>query len=461
MSVIYSVIGFLLAISVLVAVHEFGHFWVARKLGVKVLRFSIGFGKPLWKKVAGEDQIEYVIAAIPLGGYVKMLGQGEGQSEQQGEDAVAEHEAHRAFDRQAIWKRTLIVLAGPGINFIFAIVLFTLLGMQTQQRAVPQFGDLPSHSSLAQAGVQAGDELVSIDGRVVDYMWQHDWYIVNQVLKAQPLSIAIRSGEQPAQTIVLDTSQVPIYNINPASLMYQLGFIAPAPFVNAQIDSVSAGSAAERAGLQAGDTVLSVNQTPIQSWQQLVAAIKASSDAPLQLLIERAGQTSSLSVIPEIVDVQGQQIKRIGIRHAPVSPAPEQIVQINRSPSAALGYGIERTWLMSSLTVRMLWKMLTLQVSHKNVSGPITIADVAGQAIQISWQTYALVLALISVSLGVMNLLPIPMLDGGHLLNYAVEAVAGRDIANKFFAVGQQVGLLMLICLMSLAFYNDIFRLLN
>lgn len=457
MGFLYSIVGFFLAIGVLVAVHEFGHFWVARKLGVKVLRFSIGFGKPLWTKVAGKDQVEYVIAAIPLGGYVKMLGEGDDP------DSIAPDEAHRAFDRQPIWKRALIVLAGPGINFLFAIILFMILGMNTQQGVTPVFGDMGEQSLVAQAGVQPGDKLLTVDGRQVDFMLQHDLYIFNQVLKGSDIAITVQlandSGNQ--RTVVLDTSNVPIYNINPQSLMRQLGFVRMAPPASTRISQVSPNSAADKAGLKVDDEFVSINQIPVNNWRDMVAQIQPSAGIPLNVVIQRGESRLRLVVTPEEVDVDGQKVARMGIGRAPTPYLPEQIIDVSRSPGQALSYGVERTWLMSSLTLRMLWKMVTLQVSHKNVNGPITIADVTGQAIQIGWETYVYVLAVISISLGVMNLLPIPMLDGGHLLMYSVELVAGQRVAERAFAVGQRLGVLMLVCLMSLAFYNDIFRLLN
>lgn len=454
MSFLYSVVGFLLAIGVLVTVHEFGHYWVARKLGVKVLAFSIGFGKPLWKRVAGPDQTEYIVAAIPLGGYVKMLGEGAYAT------PVPEHEQHRSFDRQPIWKRSLIVMAGPAINFLFAIVLFMGLGLATERNLLPEFGNLPASSLLAEAGVQPGDRLVSVDSKPVQHLFEHDLYIFNQVLKRQDIQVEVLSAGA-TKTLQLNTANVPIYNINPASLMRQLGFAPIAPPSSTKIAAVSVGSAADSAGLQAGDRFISIDQQPIQRWQDLVAVVAPAAGQPLAVVVQRDAAQLSMMITPESREVDGQKIGLLGVTGEFIPYPPEQIVEINRNPLEALVYGAEKTWLMSSLTVRMLWKMVTLQVSPKNVNGPITIADVAGQAIQIGWQTYIYVLAVISISLGVMNLLPIPMLDGGHLLMYAVEIVAGKNASEKVFAVGQRLGVLMLVGLMSLAFYNDIFRLLN
>ena len=453
MSFFYSVFGFLIAIAILVAVHEFGHFWVARKLGVKVLRFSVGFGKPLWKKVAGEDQTEYVIAAIPLGGYVKMLGDG-------GDEPIDPSERHRAFDKQPIWKRSLIVAAGPGINFLFAIILFMFLGLGSEEHVVPIFGEFSETSTVAQAGVIPGDTLLEIDGRPVKHMYERDLYVFNQVLKGDSIEIKV-SGQKGERLLELQTDDIPIYNINPVSMMRQLGLVSLAPPTTTEIDYVEPGSPADKAGLQKNDVFVEIANKPIKAWQDLVMIVVPSPGKPLDVTIKRDSVEFDVVITPDTRVSGEREIGVLGVRRAYIPYPEEQIVKFSRSPLEAFVYGVERTWEMSSVTIRMLWKMVTLQVSHKNISGPITIADVAGQAVQISWQSYVYVLAAISISLGVMNLLPIPMLDGGHLLTYMVEIVAGRSISEKFFAAGQKVGILLLLSLMSLAFYNDIFRLLN
>lgn len=454
MSFLYSILGFLLAIGVLVAVHEFGHFWVARKLGVKVLAFSVGFGKPLWKRTAGPDQTEYILGAIPLGGYVKMLGEGST------DEPIPAHELSRSFDRQPIWKRSLIVLAGPGINFLFAILLFMLLGMNTEKTLIPEFGQLPESSALFEAGVVPGDTLLSIDGKPARHLFEHDLYIFNQVLKRENINLEV-AGVKGIRELEISTGEVPIYNINPGSLMRQLGFVPLAPPTTTAISSVSENSPAQEAGLQEGDRFVRINDTQINSWRDLSEIVMPSAGKPLNVVVQRGAAELNMTITPESRELNGQQVGLLGVARA-FTPYPDnQLVEFSRNPLQALVYGAEKTWLMSSLTLRMLWKMVTLQVSHKNVNGPITIADVAGQAIQIGWETYVYVLAVISISLGVMNLLPIPMLDGGHLLMYTVELAAGKNISEKVYAVGQRVGVLLLACLMSLAFYNDIFRLLN
>lgn len=455
MGFIYSVIGFLIAISVLVAVHEFGHFWVARKLGVKVLKYSIGFGKPLWRKVHGEDQIEYVVAAIPLGGYVKMLGEGDPDS------PIDPKERHRAFDNQPIWKRSLIVLAGPGINFLFAILLFLILGLMSKEALIPDLGEPPADSVVARAGVLAGDKLIDVDGKNVEFFGQHDLYIFNRVLQGEDIRLTIQQAAGSTINVKVPVSDIPIYNINPSVLVRSIGLMPTFPNISTILSRIIDGSPAAISGLQVDDEIIAVDGVAVDSWEGLVDKISAAPNKELELTIVRDQVQKIISVTPEAKELNGEVVGRVGIGPKVLPYLPEQYVMVDRSIGQALAYGVEQTWLMSSVTMRMLWKMVTLQVSSKNISGPITIAEVTGQAIQIGLDYYLFILAVISISLGVMNLLPIPMLDGGHLLMYAVELGAGRDISHKVFAVGQRVGVFLLICLMSLAFYNDIFRLLN
>jgi len=454
LSFIYSIIGFVIAIGVLVAVHEFGHFWVARKLGVKVLTFSIGFGKPIWRRVSGPDQIEYVIARIPLGGYVKMLGEGSAA------DPVDPKEAHRAFDNQPIWKRTLIVAAGPGINFLFAILLFMLLGMQAERRLEPVFGNVTEQSVLAEAGVKAGDRLVSVDGKSARFLTEHDLYVFNQVLKRAPIELEINSSGTTSN-VTIPTNNIPIYKVNPSSLMRQLGFVGVMPVITTDIERVAAGSPADTGGLKIGDKFVSIDQTPINNWNDLTSLVQPAAGKPLLITVDRGGANVSMTITPKSVKVGDITYGQLGVGPTVLPPRPEQIIEINRSPLEAMVHGVNQTWLMSTLTLRMLGKMITLQVSHKNVNGPLMIADVAGQAIQVGFSTYLYFLALISISLGVMNLLPIPMLDGGHLASYVVEVFAGKRFAQKAFIAVQPFGMLMLAGLMSLAFYNDILKIFN
>ena len=454
MGFVYSVIGFILAIGILVTVHEFGHYWVARKLGVKVLRFSVGFGKPLWKKVAGPDQTEYVLAAIPLGGYVKMLGENDPDAH------IDSDERHRAFDNQPIWKRSLIVAAGPGINFIFAILLFMFIAMQDYQRPVPVFGSIPANTPLAEAGLKGGETLLSVNGREFRFFAEHDLYIFNEVLQRNDLVLEVQESGRD-RTITLSTADIPIYNINPTSLMRQLGFARIARPPTREISQVTKDSPAEQAGLQAGDKFVSIDGQPITRWDDLVRLVQPAAGKPLPMRMDRDGVQYEVTVTPKTITVGDRQYGQLGVRSTFEPYRPDQLVTISNSPWQALQEGTKQTWEMSVTILRVLGKMVTLQISHQNVNGPIMIADVAGQVIQVGLEPYIYFIALISISLGVMNLLPIPMLDGGHLMRFAVELVAGKNASEKVYMAIQPLGLLMLFGLMSLAFYNDILRIFN
>ena len=454
MSFFYSVLGFLIAISVLVAVHEFGHFWVARKLGVKVLKFSIGFGKPLLRWVGGKDQTEYLISAIPLGGYVQMLGENEPQANLQGD------ERDRSFDAQPIWKRSAIAAAGPAINFLFAILLFIVLGLAPERQFAPVFGEVPESSELGKLGVGSDDQLLAVDGRSAAHLGEHNLYIFNQVLKGEPIVFSVvRKAEQVDLTVVTDG--IPLYNINPTTMIRQLGLYPKFTPASSELGMIVDGSPAQAAGLEVGDRIVSVGGTTVDTWRDLTALITPNGGQRVEIEYVRDGQLFSAIVTPEL-DTNSEPARAIiGVGRAAQLADDENLVDINRGVPQAFAYGVEQTWLISELTVRMLAKMISLQVSPKNVNGPITIADVAGQTIQIDWQAYIHFLAVISISLGIMNLLPIPMLDGGHLMMFAIEATAGRRASEIFYGVGQRIGILLLAGLMSLAFYNDIFRILN
>ena len=453
MAFLYSVVGFLIAIAILVAVHEFGHYWVAKKLGVKVLAFSIGFGKPIFSKKSGADNTEYILASIPLGGYVKMLDENEGN--------VAKSEKHRAFNRQPIWKRTCIVAAGPLINFLFAILVFILLGISPVESLKPTLGEVPEQSVAAKSGIKPGDKLLSIDGRDYKYFDQHNLYLFNQVLKKKPITFVIENDVAGAHEVIVNTADISIRKLSPNFLMQTMGLMPYLPKLATELNLVVEGSPAEQAGLRKGDKIIEIDGQQVDAWAQLVELISAAPNKPTLLAVERDGAVMSFTITPEKIEKDGKTIGRIGV--SPMVPEiPEAYkTHYQRNIVQSIGYGFEQTWLMSSVTVRMLGKMLIREASPKNISGPITIAEYTGKAIQIGLDYYLYLLAVISISLGVMNLLPIPMLDGGHLLFYLFEAVAGKPLSERWMQYGQQLGLLLLFGLMSLAFYNDIFRLMN
>ncbi len=452
MGFLYSLIGFLIAIAVLVTVHEFGHYYVAKKLGVKILRFSVGFGAPLWKKVAGADNTEYTIAAIPLGGYVKMLGEED--------DEYAPEDAHRAFNNQSLWKRAAIVFAGPAINFIFAIVIYAGLMWTGVEGLKPIVGDIPAESVMAKSGLKSGDEIQSIDGKSANYFGEHRLYVFNKVLKQNSIDVAVLREGQPVN-VKADLSGISVRTLSPSFMSHRIGLHGVRPKALAEVGRVVEGSPADKAGLLVDDKLAVINGVSVDSWQSAVEAIQASNGQPLSMSLIRQGQEVDIALTPEIVTVGENRIPRVGIG-AKVEPIPEEFFKDYRyGLFSGFAKAVEDTWNMSVVSLRMFGKMLTMQASPKNISGPITIAQVAGDAIQVSLPYFLNILAMISISLGVINLLPIPMLDGGHLLYYAVEAATGKPVSEGVQLIGQKIGLFFIASLMCLAFYNDIFRLIG
>jgi regulator of sigma E protease len=307
MSFLYSVVGFLIAISILVAVHEFGHFWAARRLGVKVLKFSIGFGKPLWSRVSGPDQTEYRLAAIPWGGYVHMLGEG-------GPDTpIDPKDAHRSFDAQPIWKRSIIAAAGPAINFMFAALLFMFLGFSSEQQFKPVFGELPATSKLAELGVNSGDRLLEVDGKAVVHLSEYNLYIFNQVLKGEPIEFKVEDvgkitvgigdaglsdGQSSVRTVLMPTEDMPLYNINPSSLIYQVGLIPYFPPADTTLGTVLEDSPAFAAGLRSGDRIININGVDVLVWRELTDLIAPNADQSIELKYEREGSVYDISLTP-------------------------------------------------------------------------------------------------------------------------------------------------------------------
>jgi len=450
---LFTILAFIVALGILITVHEFGHFWVARRLGVKVLRFSIGFGRPLWSRRVGRDRMELVIAWIPLGGYVKMLDEHEGE--------VAAEERPRAFNRQPLWKRSLIVLAGPAFNFLFAILVYWILFMAGMTGIKPVVGHVTTNSLAAQAGFRAGETLVTIDGRAVQSWNQHRLYFFRRALQNQPVRVETRDTGGVVQVRTIDLKGFPLARVNASLLEQGIGLYGYIPPVLPVIGAVEKGKAGERSGLRPGDRLLAVNGVAFTSWPAFVEHVNASPDKPFQLTVERNGKPLTLSVRPQPFQHNDRTIGRLHIypRHAPI---PDDMrTRVRHGPVAALGASLEQTWGMSWLTLEMLYHMLRLEVSAKNLSGPITIAQYAGASARIGLEPFVLFLAIISISLGVLNLLPIPVLDGGHLLYYLIEGIIRRPLSERTLAVGQQVGLAMLAALMFLAIYNDLTRLFS
>lgn len=452
-SFIYMIFAFVIAISVLVVVHELGHYWVARLLGVKVLRFSVGFGKPLWSRRFGRDKTEWAISAIPLGGYVKMLDEREGK--------VAKRDLARTFNRQSILKRIAIAFAGPFFNFAFAILTYSFLLMAGVEGIRPVVGQVAPNSLAERAGFESGDLLLSVDDYKIESWDQRRLYLYERALDRATVRFTVADKDRVKQERLLDLSSLSAADVGAGLLERRIGLFPALPEPEPVIGSLEEKGVAAQAGIKVGDRIVAIDGRPVTTWQAVVAAISTRAGEILKVQVERNGATQEFNVTPQAVDNGGQRIGRIGVGvQRPKLPA-DMLVRVQHGPLAAIGEGIDTTWRMSSLTLKMLAKMLVLEVSTETISGPLTIAQYAGASAQIGFERFIQFLAVVSISLGVLNLLPVPVLDGGHILFYLIEGIRGRPLSDTAMYWGQQIGIFMLIALMALAFYNDFTRLLH
>ncbi len=455
MKMLIFVAAFLVAIGILVAVHEFGHFWVAKKLGFKVLRFSIGFGKPLLTRVGRDaDRTEYCLAAIPLGGYVKLLDEREGE--------VLPAELQRSFTRKPILHRIAVLLAGPAMNLIFASLLYAVLAMVGIEAVKPVVGQVRLDSPAADAGLRRGDQIVRVGDRDVEDTEQLQIDLLRQVADDGVIPMRVRrDGSEHALTLRVTSDRRPL--TEPGRLLQGLGFDLATWKADSVVQSAPQGSAGARAGLRAGDRLLAVDDQPIGNSSDFISAVTGSAGREISIDVQRAGaRVRIVTVVPRVTE-QGRAVGRLGITLAEGPRVwPPGLIEMHRSgPLAALAVGVSKTWEMSSVTVQMLSRILTGQVSAKNISGPISIAEFAGISAYLGATAFISFLAIISVSLGVLNLLPVPLLDGGQVLYQLVEAVKGSPLSERAQNLGQQLGIALLVVLMSLAFYNDISRHFN
>ena len=451
MSFLHTVISFIVALGVLIVVHEYGHYLMARLCNVRVLRFSVGFGRSLATWRLGPDATEWTIAVVPFGGYVKMLDEREAP--------VAPADLPRAFNRQSVWRRFLIVVAGPLFNFLFAIAVYAGLYMYGLPEARPVLAQ-PAAGTLAHgAGFRAGDTVRSIDGDAVATWQEVRWRVLQGALQREALRIEVADSRGDIASHVLDLRNYPSDDVE-SDTLERIGFRLYRPPLDPVLGRVVSGGAAERAGLKEGDRVTHADGAPVADWGALVQAIRSHPAAVLRLTVERDGAQLRIDVVPDGVNEAGSRVGRIGA--APRIPAAESersIVRVSYGPLDSLAKAAAKTWDISIFSLRMLGKMLIGEVSWKHLSGPVTIADYAGQSAQMGWLAYATFLALISISLGVLNLLPIPLLDGGHLMYYAVEIIKGSPVSERAMEFGQRVGLALLLVVMAFAFYNDLNRL--
>jgi regulator of sigma E protease len=453
MSLLITLIAFVVALGCLIVVPEFGHYAVARACGVKVLRFSVGFGTPVWARRLGRDATEWVIAAFPLGGYVKMLDEREGR--------VDAADLPRAFNRQPVWRRIAIVAAGPAANFLLAIVLYWGLFVHGVPGVRPVTAAPPPGTAAHALGFAAGDELVRIDGETVATWQDARWVLLKKAVQKSAATVEVRDAKGNLEWRKLDLSTLTKADLD-GDFLRALGLVRMQPRLKPVIGDVASGGAAGRAGLQSGDEVVAVGSRRIEAWGEFVRIVRSHPGEPISIETRRGGASQPpIVVTPEIVVEEGKKIGRIGAApRVDRSDLASIMVEVSYGPGESLVRALYKTWDTSVFSLKMLGKMIVGDISLKNLSGPITIADYAGQSAQSGAAAYLLFLALISISLGVLNLLPIPLLDGGHLMYYTIEIFKGRPLSERAMEIGQHVGMALLFTLMAFALYNDITRLL-
>lgn len=445
--------AFALALGLLIVAHEAGHFMVARWCGVKVLRFSIGFGRPLLSRRFGQDKTEWALAAFPLGGYVKMLDEREGE--------VAVQELPRAFNRQPVWKRFVIVLAGPVANFMLAIFMYWVLFVHGVEEPRPIVGKPIAQSIAERAGFQEGELVRGINGKAIVSWQELRWELLQLALSRGGATLEVINERKEISFRKLDLSSLNLSDLE-GDILQQMGFRFYRPPLPPVIGKVTQGGVAELAGLREGDRILAIDGEPIADWAEVVAVIRQAPGRPLRLDVDRQGKPVSLSVTPAASDDRGKRVGRIGIGVREETADRSALMTIARYGAVeSLGKAVGQTWETSLFSLTMLGRMIVGEASWKNLSGPLTIADYAGQSAQLGLAYYIKFLALISISLGVLNLLPIPLLDGGHLMYYIVEIIKGGPVSERVMEIGQQIGLALLAMLMAFAFYNDINRLVS
>ena len=454
MSVVWYTLWFVIAVGLLVTVHEFGHYWVARRLGFKVLRFSIGFGQPLVSWRAGPDRTEHWIAPIPLGGYVKLLDEREGP--------VPPEDLPRSFTRKHPFQRIVVLLAGPAFNILFAIVVLAgMMWVNGITQLLPVVGDVTPGSVAAKSGLRSGDSIVAINGAAVSEQQDVVFALLDAMSSRGHADLTVRGGNGQVRNVDLEVSDSATRRRLTAlpQLFTGLGFEFWEPPIPAQLGQILPDGPAARAGLQPGDRVLSIDGHAVKDWNDLVAQISPHPGGTISLTFARNGATHTVQVEVASVEADGKYVGRIEAANPTDIPYPPSMVRhLSLSPVAAVGRASEEAWDMTALQGRLFWRMMLGQVSLKNLSGPVSIAEYAGQSASEGVSSFLDFLVLISLSLGFLNLLPIPILDGGQIVFQLVEWIKGSPMSERAQAFGQQVGIALLILLMGVALFNDIAR---
>ncbi|CAG21295.1 putative membrane-associated Zn-dependent protease [Photobacterium profundum SS9] len=450
MSVLWNLGSFILALGILIAVHEFGHFWVARRCGVYVERFSIGFGKSLWRKV-GKDGTEYTLAMIPLGGYVKMLDERV--------DDVPADKKHMAFNNKPLWQRSAIVAAGPMANFIFAIFAYWVVYLIGIPAVRPIIGDVAPQSIAAEAGISSGMELKSISG-----IKTADWESANMAMISHigDKEMVITVTEPNNDYEVQRTLNLSTWSFDPESerVLTTLGIAPYSPAITLSISQLVDGGAAIDAGFRLNDKIVAIDNTPITQWLEVVDAVRSHPEQALLFDLEREGQRVSVTLTPKLKKLANDELIGYAGFAPEVEAWPESYrINLQFGPIEAVGKATEKTWQLVTLTFGMVTKLVTGDVALKNLSGPISIAKGAGMTADYGLVYFLGFLALISVNLGIVNLLPLPVLDGGHLMYFAIEAVTRRPVSERVQDLGYRVGSAILVALMAVALFNDFTRL--
>ena len=452
-----TLLAFILTLGILVTVHEYGHFQVARWCGVKVLKFSVGFGKPIWSKKIGSDQTEFIIAAIPLGGYVKMLGEEQLSSAEN----TAGQDMSRAFSQQSVIKRMAIVLAGPFANLLLAVILYWALFMTGTVGIKPFIGNVLENTPAAVSQIRSGEMIQKVNGKDVATWQDVRWILLNESLKNGSVEIQVIDNHQQIHLYQIATTGLNDDNTD-VDILQKLGLTVYQPKVPARIGQIVENSPADSAGLEVGDLVVAINDKEIGDWEALVQEVRLHPAEKLEMVIQRGSKEYRLSIIPEAAKENGEAVGRIGAGFkAEQAQLDQYFVTQHFTIIEALAKSVEKTWETSIFSLKMLGNMLIGNVSWKGISGPVTIASYAGQSANMGMKVFIGFLALVSISIGVLNLLPIPILDGGHFMYYMVEFFTGKPVSEAVINVGQRVGFFILGWMMVLALYNDMNRLIT